>query len=68
MAEENELEARERAGLQFRMGLRSHAQLLAVAIIGAADERVRAQVIAFKRKLAAESRARGRKLQAKLAT
>jgi 5-(carboxyamino)imidazole ribonucleotide mutase len=50
------------------IGGAKNAGLLAVAIIGAADERVRAQVIAFKRKLAAESRARGRKLQAKLAT
>ncbi len=44
------------------IGGAKNAGLLAVAILGAGDERVRAQVIQFKKKLAAESRVRGRKL------
>jgi 5-(carboxyamino)imidazole ribonucleotide mutase len=50
------------------IGGAKNAGLLAVAIIGAADERTRAQMLTYKRKLAAESRARGRKLQLKLKT
>ena len=43
-----------------------NAGLLAVAILGASDEKLRAKLVAFKRKLAAESRKRGRTLQARL--
>lgn len=50
------------------IGGAKNAGLLAAAIIGAADARTRAQVIKYKRRLAAESRARGRKLQLKLET
>ena len=45
-----------------------NAGLLAVAILGASDEKLRAKLVAFKRKLAAESRKRGRTLQARLTT
>jgi len=40
---------------------------LAISILGASDETIRAQVIRFKKQLAAESRAHGRKLQMQLA-
>ena len=43
-----------------------NAGLLAVAILGASDEKLRAKLVAFKRKLAAESRKRGRTLQTRL--
>jgi 5-(carboxyamino)imidazole ribonucleotide mutase len=43
-----------------------NAGLLAVAILAASEPRLQARVIRFKRRLAAESRARGRKLQANL--
>lgn len=43
-----------------------NAGLLAVSILGASDERLQAEVIAFKRKLAAESRERGRNLKISL--
>ena len=43
-----------------------NAGLLAVAILGAGDEKVRSRILDFKKKLAAQSRARGRKLQALL--
>lgn len=48
------------------IGGAKNAGLLAVSILGSSDETIRAQVLAFKRKLAAESRARGRKLQSSL--
>jgi 5-(carboxyamino)imidazole ribonucleotide mutase len=48
------------------IGGAKNAGLLAVAILGASDGQIRAQMMAFKRKLASESRARGRKLQASL--
>jgi 5-(carboxyamino)imidazole ribonucleotide mutase len=48
------------------IGGAKNAGLLAVAILGAGDEKIRSQVLAFKRKLAAESRARGRNLQSRL--
>ena len=44
-----------------------NAGLLAVAILGASDEKIRGQVIAFKKKLADESRERGRNLKMNLA-
>jgi 5-(carboxyamino)imidazole ribonucleotide mutase len=44
-----------------------NAGLLAVSILGAGDHRLHAAVMAFKRKLAAESRKRGRKLARSLA-
>jgi 5-(carboxyamino)imidazole ribonucleotide mutase len=44
-----------------------NAGLLAVAILGTSDERLQGAVISFKRKLAAESRERGRKLGMSLA-
>jgi len=43
-----------------------NAGLLAVSILGASDERLQTEVIAFKRKLAAESRKRGRNLRLSL--
>ena len=43
-----------------------NAGLLAVAILAASEPGLQARVIRFKRRLAAESRARGRKLQANL--
>ena len=43
-----------------------NAGLLAVSILGASDKRLQAKVIAFKRKLAAESRTRGRNLSISL--
>ncbi len=43
-----------------------NAGLLAVAILGTGDSRWQSALIAFKRKLAAESRARGRQLNARL--
>lgn len=48
------------------IGGAKNAGLLAVSILGASDEHVRAQVIEFKKQLAAESRARGHKLQTQL--
>jgi 5-(carboxyamino)imidazole ribonucleotide mutase len=49
------------------IGGAKNAGLLAVSILGASDEKVRSRVLAYKSKLAAESRARGRKLLAGLA-
>jgi 5-(carboxyamino)imidazole ribonucleotide mutase len=49
------------------IGGAKNAGLLAVSILGASDDKIRAQMIQFKKKLAAESRGRGRKLQASLA-
>jgi 5-(carboxyamino)imidazole ribonucleotide mutase len=49
------------------IGGAKNAALLAVSILGASDEKVRSRVLAYKRKLADESRARGRKLLAGLA-
>lgn len=46
------------------IGGAKNAGLLAVSILGASDEKVRRQVLDYKSKLAAESRARGRKLAA----
>jgi 5-(carboxyamino)imidazole ribonucleotide mutase len=43
-----------------------NAGLLAVAIIGAADPRLQARLVRFRRGLATESRRRSRKLQARL--
>jgi 5-(carboxyamino)imidazole ribonucleotide mutase len=43
-----------------------NAGLLAVSILGTDDERLQAAVIAFKTRLAAESRARGHKLKSSL--
>jgi 5-(carboxyamino)imidazole ribonucleotide mutase len=43
-----------------------NAGLLAVAILGAQDATVRSKLVTYKAKLAAESRGRGRKLQASL--
>ena len=48
------------------IGGAKNAGLLAVSILGAGDERIRVQVLAYKKKLAAESRERGRKLQLSL--
>jgi 5-(carboxyamino)imidazole ribonucleotide mutase len=50
------------------IGGAKNAGLLAVSILGAGDEKIRAQILEFKLKLAAESRARGRQLQKKLTT
>jgi 5-(carboxyamino)imidazole ribonucleotide mutase len=50
------------------IGGAKNAGLLAVSILGAGDEKIRAQIVEFKRRLAAESRARGRQLQKKLRT
>jgi 5-(carboxyamino)imidazole ribonucleotide mutase len=43
-----------------------NAGLLAVSILGVSDKRLQIKMIVFKRKLAAESRARGRKLKSSL--
>ena len=43
-----------------------NAGLLAVSIVALGDARLTARLAAFRRKLAAESRARGRKLQGRL--
>ena len=43
-----------------------NAGLLAVSILGASDKRLQAAVLAFKRKLAADSRERGRNLKINL--
>ena len=43
------------------------AGLLAVSILGAGDEKIRSQILKFKNKLAAESRARGKRLQSQIA-
>jgi len=48
------------------IGGAKNAGLLAVAILGASDVNIRAQVIAFKKNLADESRERGRKLRANI--
>lgn len=48
------------------IGGAKNAGLLAVAILGASDAQIRSQMMTFKKKLASESRARGRKLQASL--
>jgi 5-(carboxyamino)imidazole ribonucleotide mutase len=48
------------------IGGAKNAVLLAVSILGAGDEAVRAQVIQFKKKLASESRQRDRKLRSTL--
>jgi 5-(carboxyamino)imidazole ribonucleotide mutase len=48
------------------IGGAKNAGLLAVAILGAGNDKILTQVIAFKKKLAAESRERGRKLQLSL--
>lgn len=48
------------------IGGAKNAGLLAVFILGASDETIRAKVLAYKKKIAAESRARGRKLQSGL--
>ena len=44
------------------IGGAKNAGLLAVFILGSADEKIRAQILEFKKNLAAESRERGRKL------
>ncbi len=49
------------------IGGAKNAGLLAVAILGTSDGRLFAQITAFKRKLAAESRGRGRRLKLELA-
>jgi 5-(carboxyamino)imidazole ribonucleotide mutase len=48
------------------IGGAKNAGLLAVSILGSADEKLRGRILEFKRELAAESRARGRKLQSRL--
>ncbi len=48
------------------IGGAKNAGFLAVSILGASDEKIRSQVLAYKKKLAAESRQRSRKLQAGL--
>jgi len=48
------------------IGGAKNAGLLAVAILGASDGNIRAQVIAFKKNLADESRERGSKLRASI--
>jgi 5-(carboxyamino)imidazole ribonucleotide mutase len=48
------------------IGGAKNAGLLAVSILGASDERLQEKVIAFKRKLAVESRQRGHKLKSSL--
>ena len=48
------------------IGGAKNAGLLAVSILGASDEKIRAQVIVFKMKLADESRRRGRRLKASI--
>ena len=48
------------------IGGAKNAGLLAMSILGASDEKIRGQVLEFKKKLADESRARGRKLQMNL--
>ena len=48
------------------IGGAKNAGLLAISILGASDEQIRMQVIRYKKKLAAESRERDRKLKAGL--
>ncbi len=48
------------------IGGAKNAGLLAVSILGAGDGKIRSRVIQYKKKLAADSRLRGRKLQRKL--
>lgn len=50
------------------IGGAKNAGLLAVSILGSGDERLRTAMIAFKRKLAAESRQRDQKLKSSLNT
>jgi 5-(carboxyamino)imidazole ribonucleotide mutase len=50
------------------IGGAKNAGLLAVSILGSSDKKIREQVVAYKKKLAAESRARGRKLDSKIRT
>ncbi len=45
------------------IGGAKNAGLLAVSILGTGDEKIRSQMLAFKKKLALESRTRGRKLR-----
>jgi 5-(carboxyamino)imidazole ribonucleotide mutase len=45
-----------------------NAGLLAISILAASDSKLLAKLVAFKRKLAAESRQRGRRLQLKMET
>lgn len=49
------------------IGGAKNAGLLAVAILGAGDEKIRSQILKYKKTLASESRARGRTLQGSLA-
>ena len=48
------------------IGGAKNAGLLAVSILGTGDETIRAKILAYKKKLAGESRERGRKLQLSL--
>jgi 5-(carboxyamino)imidazole ribonucleotide mutase len=48
------------------IGGAKNAGLLAISILGASDKRLQEKVIAFKRKLAVESRQRGHKLKSSL--
>jgi 5-(carboxyamino)imidazole ribonucleotide mutase len=48
------------------IGAAKNAGLLAISILGAGDEKVRSQVLAFKKKLSLESRQSGQKLRDKL--
>ena len=48
------------------IGGAKNAGLLAISILGVSDEKIRGQVLEFKRNLAAESRTRGRQLAAKI--
>ena len=49
------------------IGGAKNAGLLAIAILGVGDAKIRDQVLEFKKRMASESRARGHQLQAKLA-
>lgn len=48
------------------IGGAKNAGLLAVSILGTSDQKIRARLLAYKKQIAAESRARGRKLAASL--
>ena len=48
------------------IGGAKNAGLLAISILGSSDEKIRGQVLKFKKNLAAESHARGKRLQSKL--
>ena len=50
------------------IGGAKNAGLLAVSILGASDEKIRTQVLLFKKRLASESRERGRKLHSALSS